>query len=416
MEQQTLDSYIKSSYNPGSLIRSNSFTSAKTAAISARGNLPFSANKRKSECESGNNPDKVPKIVLDKEMLLEVSQEIFQQFIPQMQVLIDNAFSKIDKKIDEVQARVANLHLGQVNLEERVNSLENVPANINLDEIKEAIMPELSANISSSTNSQWKLHLITEIEKSDRCLILKGLKPQEALNKHCFYDLCKNDLRMTADDLSRIEIVSMSATKGPKSNPIVFVTLGSVAQRNMCFKYCKNLPKQISFDKHVPRNYLAKYQEFKHLAWKLRVASNVQTRIDFEGPNLTLRYKNKDSEDSIYSWVIHSEFMPKPELPPSKPLYTPASGSIPTPLIPSSTLEKIGIMSNIGQPEAGANIAESLKSHFADSDLSNITNIEMRNPSTAVFTFVSIEHASSITVKYNGKVFLGGRKVHFKIF
>ena len=40
----------------------------------------------------------------------------------------------------------------------------------------------------------------------------------------------------------------------------------------------------ISMDKQVPKLYMKEYKEFKTLAWKLRSANNVATRIDFDGP------------------------------------------------------------------------------------------------------------------------------------
>ena len=225
---------------------------------------------------------------------------------------------------------------------------------------------------------------------------------------------------MSNDDLKFIELKSLTFAKpngGHKNsnNPTVFFSLGNVQQRNVCFKYAKNLPKGISIDKHVPKNYLSKYKELKSTAWKLRVSKGFQTRIDFEGPVLTLRYKQKDTESVKYSWTIYEEYIPKPELPQQKSVYTPAEGATPTPVIPPASMCNVGVMTNILQGEPNSDLNVELRNHFFSTEEKNVSSIDFPKPGVAIVNFVSSEKATEIISKLNGKVF-NGKKVNLSKF
>ena len=414
----TLREYCEQVYNPGSpnptpdkILRrmststsSNIPLSAKLAANAAR------SSKRPLEKEGPSVSPEPKNARVDKDVMREVGEELFKEFLPKIEVLINAAVDKIEEKIERkveekiqpIKQNIVEIEKAQIDIDKRVTDLEKAPP-VNIEEIRESIVPGISSNLMTGLDTQWRLFLTEEIKKTECCLIVKGLE-EDKLTREGFTDFCEKGLKMPEADFQKLDIYNISGSRGGKSeSSILFVTLGSSQQRNSCFKFAKNAPQNVKLDQHVPKNYLKKYREFQNEGWKLRLTNNFQTRIDFGGANLTLRYKKKDTDEQKFAWTIAKEFCPKAEKPTPRTPFTPLEGCLPTPPIPD--MDTTVILSNVGRIEK-----EKISEIFAERDQEAIANIEEKRPGIFVLLFSSKERSAETVKKYNGKV-VNGKKI-----
>ena len=232
--------------------------------------------------------------------------------------------------------------------------LENLPPPPSFDDTKDQIrnvlVPEITEKMSKSFDSQWKHYLISQIGQVESHIVINGVEKSKAEAKNFFDEFCDKDLKMSKEDFQTLMVKDIRISKSrdnPKST--IFVSLGSVFQRNTCLKYIRNLPASVSMDKQIPKIYMSAYKDFKKTAWKLRCVHNVATRIDFEGPKLMLRQrknKNIGEMDGEFAFSIYKEFIPPVEQPIAKTAYTPKEGETASPPIPRSE-GIIGFMADI---------------------------------------------------------------------
>ena len=126
----------------------------------------------------------------------------------------------------------------------------------------------------------------------------------------------KDKLKMNQEALGKVNLkeVIKLGKDGPKPASVL-MKFGHPSERNEALFHSINLEKGITVDKHVPEDYRKKYKEFKETAWQLKQVYNnqIQTQVTFDGHLLVLRYKNRDQNDSKFSYTIHSEWWPRPE-------------------------------------------------------------------------------------------------------
>ena len=157
-----------------------------------------------------------------------------------------------------------------------------------------------------------------------------------------------------------------------------------------------------------PKLTLQSTRILKKKAWQLRTIHKVQTRIDFNGPILTLRYKTRDTTETKYSFIIHSEYTPPPQTPKVK-----SSVVTPEGLVPSTPLPicHVAIMTNIDgiDPKASPSPLFDL---FTPNDKLCIEKISMQNSSTAIIYCKDPDSRTKIVEAYHGKQ-LNSKKVSF---
>ena len=434
MEQESFSDYASKTYNVGSPapapapIRSGfSFhPHPRSNSMSKIGNPPFSKDtKRKNEEGTKQSPEsKTPRF--DGKAMEEIGKKLLEQFMPQVGEMIRGAVSSMETKLDkmsgefeqyrneqgEMKVSLNNVVEEQGKMDDRIKKLELNPPSIDVDQVKKDVIDQTTQKLSKSVNAQWETFLSGEIRDKEKCLIMSGAPNMDKPTPDCFRKFCSDQLKMNKDDLCKIEIKQIRVQKGgvpkgrgqkegDKNKDTVFVELGHVSQRNLCFKYVKNLDRKISLDKYVPKQYLSKYREYKETSWKLRMAHGVSTRIDFDGAEMVLRYKRKDGEGLTYSFVIHESYTPKPEQPKPKSAYTPATGSTPTPLLPPPGDELIVIMSGIQGVDKTRD--KEIMEFFTEEDRKNIINIS--RPSNSVATIFLKQNAKKFVERYNGKDF-----------
>lgn len=349
------------------------------------------ALKRPPERESGESPD-TKKPSTEEGVNENVGEAIMEKFFQKVQSAIDLASKKTEEKIESYIQSMENLKIGQTSLLERVEKLENLPSPPSIQEakeqIKDSLVPEIVEEMSKSFDGQWKHYLISQIGQVESHIVINGLEKSKADATNFFADFCEKDLKMSQEDFRTLLVKDIRISK-IRDNPkcTVFVSLGSVFQRNTCLKYTRNLSGSVSMDKQIPKIYMAAYKDFKEIAWKLRSVHNVSTRIDFEGPKLILRqrkHKGLGQNDVGFAFSIYKEFIPPVEQPITKAVYSPKVGETASPPIPEFD-GIISFMSNI----QGAKDIEEILDVYSSQVKENILRAEIVGGKTAVFYFES---------------------------
>ena len=381
--------------------------------LNTKSNASESPNlKRPPEWDKGASPEN-KKTLLDKHILEEIGNTWMEKFLPKVQATVQEAAAKTDTKIDKYRTAIDDLIQGQKDILVRVERLENNPAPPppSIDAIKEVLLPDIRSQMTKEFDGQWKHYLVGQISQVQNCLVINGVENAKSRAENFFSSFCENDLKMTKEDYDRLEIKDVRVTRAKENTKSsIFVSLGSVFQRNICLKHAKNLPNMVSMDKQIPKPYMQKYKEFKNIAWKLRCVHNVATRIDFDGPTLTLRHrKQKEKEDDKeFAFTIHKEYVPPMQPPVTKAAYTPKDGEIASPPLPPVD-GTVGIMTNI----QGADIEEIMNLFNMEEKL-QISEATVVNKKSAVFRFES-KKSCELLIKNAKEKVLKGNKVKFAL-
>ena len=381
------------------------------AKIAASLEKPSNSPKRKNDGQNVDPPQSKMNR-LDTSTIELVGKSLLEQFLPQVQSIVDNAAARIENKVDlqlgALQTRMDALELAQTETSDRLDKIEAVPPPLVLEEVRATIIPEVTQSLHDTILAQWNSHLVDEIAKLEPCLVIKGVNPTKISEPNFFSSFCLEQLKMPREDLEKIQFKDLFVLNKKATSPLICVTLCNAQQRNICLALSRNLPRGVSLDKFVPKAYLAKYEDFKKKAWQLRTIHKVQTRIDFNGPILTLRYKTRDTTETKYSFIIHSEYTPPPQTPKVK-----SSVVTPEGLVPSTPLPicHVAIMTNIDgiDPKASPSPLFDL---FTPNDKLCIEKISMQNSSTAIIYCKDPDSRTKIVEAYHGKQ-LNSKKVSF---
>lgn len=175
--------------------------------------------------------------------------------------------------------------------------------------LKAEIVQELTSKNSPNNLSAYKYNLSVENERVNCNLIVHGLKssnPEEDITSL----LSKLSIPSTVS--YKIMSVIKLGKDGGERSPSILVIFQNVFQRNEMFRFAKNLPKGVYFDRDVPLGYRVAYKNMKRKAYKYRKFLHVNTQISFSGHLLQLRYKDKEG-GSEKGYTIVDEFYPSPE-------------------------------------------------------------------------------------------------------
>lgn len=266
----------------------------------------------------------------------------------------------------------------------------SVKPTIDVESVSEAVLPTLSKSVSHSFQAQWSESLKSEIREVECNLQIYGLNIDHLNSKPDVRSFFEDTLKIPKDKLDSIFIESVKKLPAPKDpenkKRSVIVRLGHPSDRFVCYAYAKNLPRGITLDMSVPRRYSKKFAEFKDKAWKIRVSQeNVITRIEFNGPILTLKVKNKDSDGQKFSWTIHEEFTPKMVThPPAPPSRSPevGPGLTPTPPLDTSVISRTVLFSKISSDLKDAALRSEFSQIFSQAHGELISEIRLVNMST----------------------------------
>ena len=433
MEQVSLMDYANSAYNPGS---PNPNPARNSAAGGGTGCIPkfrqrvgsvpkdllsvksvpkADLSKRKSESSPEKDNDNPKKVALDiskvdATVLSEVGDSLMERWFPKFQSMVSEAIAPLSTKLDTLQKNVDDVKADYIDLRKKVEILEQSipPPPPSVESIVEQCLPDVRKIVSENMDTNWKIFLTEEIKKTESCLIVKGMTyPSNQSLKDAFLSFCSDSLKMSKSDIESLSIKQINSTKNTAKSFVLFVTLENVSQRNLCLKHSKNLAQRISLDKQVPKQYLKKYSEMQTTAWKLRSVHQVITRVDFNGPILTLRYKSRDSDLGQFSFTIHEEYTPKPEPPKQNPAFTPAPGLLPTTTVQSSC---VGIMSDLKCAE-GDNALDIAGLVLSTEDRTMVVKTT-KSKKNIIFHFTTPESCLRLTEKYNNTA-QNGQKIKF---
>ena len=139
------------------------------------------------------------------------------------------------------------------------------------------------------------------------------------------------------------------------------------------------------------------------MAWQLRMAQNLMTRIEFHGHSLCLKIKRKDDGELKYSWIIHEEYSPKLDsikpTPPGKALSS-AEGTIPTPPVSKDILSETVIFSNAQSDLPSESLLEEFKKIFSAKQNETINSVKMSNLNTFVVVCSNKDSARKLAIDF----------------
>ena len=368
------------------------------------------------EPEPSKNPEPTPSSpdLNNQELLEKVVSSLLTQFLPQTQMIINTAVTEIKTEIEKYRQSVKALAKSVEDLEnsqddvvERVlnieTSLTSKMASIDLDKVKNSILPDISKTVSQSMNRQWIEMLKYEIAQVESILIVHGLAIGEMLSVEKATAFLTDKLKLSPDSLKQINIVSVTSLGKHNNTQSIMIKLSHVTERNICLKNSFNLPKGVTIDRSVPMRYLSKYKDFKSKAWQIRMSQNLMTRIEFQEHSLCLRIRKKDDGEVKYGWTIHEEFTPTVNCPvPSKTKSSKpdTSGTMPTPPLSKAELSMSVIFSNIKSDLTGDILLQKVKAMFNSKQTENIACVSMMNPSTFVVKCSAPEHAKKLAKEF----------------
>ena len=354
---------------------------------------------------------------VDQELVSAIGRHMETLLIPQMKTLINEAVGDLKKEMEkdrkniaDVMKSVGDLEKSQTSLSEKVvemeKKMETQSGTIDIESIKDAVLPTLSKSVSHNFEAQWSESLKSEIREVECNLQIYGLNIEHLTSKEEVKAFFEETLKVPKDQLSSIHIESVRKNPAPKDpnnkKRSVTVRLGHPSDRFVCYANAKNLPRGITLDMSVPRRYSKKFAEFKDKAWKIRVSQeNMSTRIDFNGPILTLRVKKKDKDGQKFGWIIHEEFTPKMVMNPptsSPPLRKSSDGPglTPTPPIDMSAISHTVLFSKIASDLDDQALRSAFSQVFSESQGNLIKDIRLVNKSTIAVLCTDLQAAQTI--------------------
>ena len=363
---------------------------------------------------------------VDQALVNAIGKHMEGLLLPQMKTMITSAVDEL--KMDMAKDRetiacvvksVGELEKNHASLSDAVSELEkkvSAPPPIDIESVTKAVMPELSKSVSHTFEAQWAESLKSEIREVECNLLIYGLNIDHLSSKPDVVKFFEETLKIPKDKLDSIRIESVRKLPSPKDpankKRSVMVRLGHPSDRFICYASAKNLPRGISLDMSVPKRYSKKFVEFKDTAWKIRVSQeNVSTRIDFNGPILTLKVKKKDVEGQKFSWTIYEEFMPRMVVNPPAANPPPARnpvdgpGFTPTPPLDTSVISRTVLFSKIVSNLTDTALRTEFSQLFNEAHGHLISEIRLVNTTTISVLCADLRAAQTIEKEYKSVKF-----------
>ena len=291
------------------------------------------------------------------------------------------------KTVQGVVKSVNALEKRHNELSDRVAIIENTASeNVDIDSVVESVLPEVKKSVTNQINVQWIETLTSEVRSVESTLIFHGVKEGQMKTKSEAKTFLREEMKMTSEHIEEISVMSVSNFgKGKDGKRMsVVVKLGCLSDRNICLGYSRNLSKEINLQKAVPKRYLKKFKEFNSDAWELRQVHDLQTRVEFQGHVLCLKVKVKDDEDSKYSWSIHKEYVPQPNLSQTAKVKVPVHvpGTLPTPPVDKDRHASAIIFCNLKSDKSGDELISDFMMVLSAEQQDLVENIRLTNPTT----------------------------------
>ena len=157
----------------------------------------------------------------------------------------------------------------------------------------------------------------------------------------------------------------------------------------------------------MPKAYQKKHKEFKREAWKLKNL-DYQTQIVFEGHNLVLRYRTKESR---FLFSNYDSYFPQPEevtASPTRPAQ-PANGkqyTLPISLDREASVNRAVIISGIKEKLSPVEMKAKFNAFVDPSDQSKTEEVKTKGSGVMVVVCKTWDDAANFSEKYHGKKFL----------
>ena len=141
--------------------------------------------------------------------------------IPQLQAIIDIAVNKavvtltatMDTNKTDMQRSIDGLGISQNDIEIRVTTLENNTPTLDIEKVKEDIMPMVKEVINTSLGTQWKLQVIETIRLKETNLVISSSHALSLNSNDEFRFFCENALKMSTIDSKSITATSVKTSK-----------------------------------------------------------------------------------------------------------------------------------------------------------------------------------------------------------
>ena len=415
-----LESYQRQVYNLGSPQPTAKRNFAETFPL----NKPLSSASKRKFAPDEDTESRRAKMVKVGDMELDelaiALKAAFKEDFDKIKQDIEGVRSDMEKDRQDVSnlaTKVETVETNLLSLQRQVDDMATKQG-ANVEQVKEAVLPDVQRIVLSEVNAQWKDTLASEVRQCEDKLIVYGLEWQASGPVKALRTFCKDKLKMDtgkADSMPILEVVKLGNGKNGRPAPQM-VKLSNASDRNDCLKLSHNLPKGFGLDKCVPKRYEEKYKVFKSQAWKLRTAKNMNTFIGFDRYAMQLKIKKKDDGDNKYDWTIYNEYIPKPsKSSPSKKPAEPRDGLLPTQPLSDADTETICILSGLKNVREAGNIANEIQEFVVEKDLECIENIMPTSKSCAILSCKDRTSAVDFSKKYNGTLHKG-QKLSVQIF
>ena len=329
---------------------------------------------------------------------------------------IKGGMEKDRAELKIIASNVRDLEQNHENILNRIICLEKsnseITDKIDIEKIKDQIIPQVTASIESTFSGHWSESLKFEISQVETDIILSGAKPELVANCKLTEIFLHQNLKLGPEyDQKAVSVKSVKKLYGKNK---VVIRLESKDERNSCLMNARYLSQGLKIDRVVPRRYISKYQQFKEKSWQLRSSQNVATKIEFGGHVLGLWIRKREEQGIKYDWVLHEEFKPKYE--PAPTIAPTNSGKsrnnenfIPTPQINRELLSKTIIVSNIRSNLRPDETLTAFKAILSESNVKSIVSLKNGSKGIIVVICNTVNFAKTLARELNEIIFMDNK-------
>ena len=286
--------------------------------------------------------------------------------------------------------------------------LEEMKASIKADVLK-----EVKDEMDTIRNIQHKSHLLEEIRRHDPGMIIFGHAWADGVSINQVRGLLRTRLQYgnRADSVTVKAATLLSSGRGTNLRQTVLVMFGSVSERDECLRQSYHLVgTSISFIKYMPKCFEQQYRKFREKAKNLRTALNVNTYIGFEGHELVLKQKQKDTATQKFGWVVFDRWHPHATEHSHANLNQQISGASigASQAIAVDALSHMIFITGIKTDTSKEVVENNFVSEFIGTeDRQMVERAVMPKAGNAILHLISGADAKALSLKYNGKEFKG---------
>ena len=213
------ESYRKHVYNVGSPTP----TASRNLAERFPTNKTPSSVKRKFAPDEETEVQKSSKMVKVGDMefddLIKALQNCFKEDIDKVKDEVKGVRDEMVKDRQDatlLEARVGKVETDLKAIRQQLEAKDPAVGGSSVEEVKQAVLPEVEKIVISSVNTQWQDVLASEVKQFEDELIIYGLDWPTGCPKQGFRNFCKDGLKMEADRAKNLEVKVVTKLGNPK--------------------------------------------------------------------------------------------------------------------------------------------------------------------------------------------------------